>query len=234
MIPFSAPLLVSACDDAALGGASGARSLILDLAGAPQSEKIAARAGAARMLAGGGAQCVIVRVNGLSSGHVEADLAALAPLAPHAVLLPDCHGGDDAQQMSVKLRVHEAEAGLGVGSIGLIACVGASADLFRLGSYRGATQRLQGLTWSARNLAADVGAQGYLDEGALSGPMALARNLTLFAAAGARVQALDGPYEELDDLAGLQRICTAAKRDGFAGKIALSLAQMRVIEAAFE
>ena len=63
--------------------------------------------------------------------------------------------------------------------------------------------------------------------------MSLARNLTLFAAAAARVHALDGPYEELDDLAGLQRICMEGKRDGFAGKIALSLAQMRVIAAAF-
>jgi citrate lyase subunit beta/citryl-CoA lyase len=106
--------------------------------------------------------------------------------------------------------------------------------LFRLGSYRGATQRLRALTWSARDLTKDVGAQGYLEDGALSGPMSLARNLTLFAAAAARVCALDGPYEKLDDLDGLQRICLAAKRDGFAGKIALSLAQMRVIEAAFE
>ena len=234
MIPFTAPLLVPACDDAAPGGAAGARALILDLAGADEDMKAAARAWAASQLARRDGVVRIVRVNGLLSGHIEADLAALAPLAPDAVLLPDCHGGDDAQHVSVKLKLHEAEAGLAVGSIGLIACVGASAALFRLGSYRGATQRLRALTWSARDLTKDVGAQGYLEDGALSGPMSLARNLTLFAAAAARVCALDGPYEELDDLDGLQRICMAAKRDGFAGKIALSLSQMRVIEAAFE
>ena len=233
MIPFTAPLLVPACDDAAPCGAAGARALILDLAGADEDMKAAARAWAASQLARRDGVVRIVRVNGLLSGHIEADLAMLAPLAPDAVLLPDCHGGDDAQHVSVKLKLHEAEAGLAVGSIGLIACVGASAALFRLGSYCGATQRLQALTWSARALALDVGAQGYVEGGALSGPMSLARNLTLFAATAARVKALDGPYEELDDLDGLQRICMEAKRDGFAGKIALSLAQMRVIEDVF-
>lgn len=234
MIPFTAPLLVSACNDAAPVGAAGARALILDLAGADEDMKAAAREWAAQLLARRDGVVRIVRVNGLLSGHVEADLEMLAPLAPDAVLLPDCQGGDDAQHVSVKLGVHEAEAGLVVGSVGLIACVGASAALFRLGSYCGATQRLQALTWSAPALALDVGAQGYLEDGMLSGPMSLARNLTLFAAAAACVRALDGPYKELDDLDGLQRICMAAKRDGFAGKIALSLAQMRVIEEAFE
>ncbi len=180
-----------------------------------------------------GAQSVSVRVNALSSAHIEADLAALAPLAPDVVLL-DSHGGDDAQHASVKLSLHEAEAGLADGAIKLIACVSASADLFRLGTYRGATRRLTALTWSAPDLARDAGAHVYTQTGALSGPMSLARDLTLFAAAAARVRALDGPYEELDDLDGLQRICMAAKRDGFAGKIALSLAQMKLIEAAFE
>jgi citrate lyase subunit beta/citryl-CoA lyase len=233
LIPFTAPLLVPAFDDAAPCGAAGARALILDLAGADEDMKAAARAWAASQLARGDGVVIIVRVNGLLSGHIEADLAMLAPLAPDAVLLPDCHGGDDAQHVSVKLKLHEAEAGLAVGSIGLIACVGASAALFRLGSYCGATQRLQALTWSARDLALDVGAQGDFEGGALSGPMSLARNLTLFAATAARVKALDGPYEELDDLDGLRRICMESKRDGFAGKIALSLAQMRVIEDVF-
>lgn len=239
LIPLLAPLLVpvhdeAALEDATLDDASFARALILDLAGAPERLKGAARAKAARLLAGRGVgQSMIVRVNGLASGHVEDDLAMLAPLAPDAVLLPDSQGGDDAQRLSVKLGVHEAEAGLAMGSIGMIACVGASAALFRLGSYQSATRRLQALTWSARDLANDVGAQGYLEGGGLSGPMSLARNLTLFAAAAARVQALDGPYEELDDLEGLQRICMAARRDGFAGKIALSVAQAQVIEDAF-
>ena len=234
LLPLSSPLLVPAHDAAARAGASGARTLILDLAGAPEGLKAEARAGAALMLAQRvEAQYMILRVNGLMSGHIDADLAALAPLAPDAVLLPDSYGGDDAQHVSVKLCLHEAEAGLADGATGLIACVSASAALFRLGSYRGATRRLQALTWSAQALALDVGAQSYIEHGALSGPMSLARNLTLFAAAAARLHALDGPYEELDDLAGLQRICMEGKRDGFAGKIALSLAQMRVIAAAF-
>jgi citrate lyase subunit beta/citryl-CoA lyase len=61
----------------------------------------------------------------------------------------------------------------------------------------------------------------------------LARSLTLFAAASAGAQAIDAVHRMFRDLAGLRRECEVAKRDGFAGKMAIHPAQIEIINEIF-
>ena len=142
--------------------ASGADAVILDLEDSiPAGEKANARAGAREALAAaqaGGAR-IIVRVNGLASGEIDADLDALAPLAPAAIMLPKSGGGEDVQHLSIKLAVREAQWGLADGSIGILPIATESAGaVLRLSSYKGASARLSALAWSAEDLTADLGA----------------------------------------------------------------------------
>ncbi|MDB5571043.1 MAG: Citrate lyase subunit beta / citryl-CoA lyase [Hyphomicrobiales bacterium] len=216
----------------------GAATVILDLEDSvAPGAKERAREGAAEALRGRapGGPRLVARVNGLDTGLIDADLDALVALAPDAIMLPKCEGGDDAQHLSVKLAVREAQCGAPDGAIGLLPIVTeTAAAMFRLGSYRGATRRLRGLAWGAEDLAAAIGAQtNRSPDGAYTPPFALARNLTLFAASSAGVEAIDTVYADFRDPEGLRRECLAARRDGFCGKMAIHPDQVAIINEAF-
>lgn len=217
---------------------SGAAWVILDLEDSvAAADKEAARRGAAEALQAhsSAGPRLMVRVNALDSGLIDADLDAVAPHAPSAIMLPKAMGGDDAQHLSVKIAVREAECGLPDGSIAILPIVTEVATaLFRLAGYRGATRRLMGLAWGAEDLTGDLGAQtNRLPDGGFTPPFALARNLALFAAASAGVDAVDTVFTRFRDLEGLRRECLAARRDGFVAKMAIHPDQVAVINETF-
>ena len=233
-------LLIAPADEQRLAEAlnSGADAIIVDLAQPAPAERAAARAGAARFLeeARGrlGGPVLILRANALDSGETDADLDAVMPSAPDAILLPGSLGAPSVQQLSAKLAVREAEFDLPDGETRIIAVADTAQSLFHLGSYRGASARLMGVAWSAEALRADIGAEMDRDRpGGLLGPYRLARELTLLAATSARVAAIDTAFLNIRDLEGLRAEALAARRDGFTGKIALDPGQVGVINDVF-
>jgi citrate lyase subunit beta / citryl-CoA lyase len=233
-------LLIAPAEEERLAAAllSGADALIVDLAQAAPAERTAARTQAARFLkesrGRAGGPRLIVRVNPLDSGETDADLDAVMAHAPDAILLPGSLGAASVQQLSAKLAVREAEFALPDGSTRIIALADAARSLFGMGSYRGSSARLIGLAWSADSLRNDIGAETDRNpSGAYTGPFRLARDLTLMAAAAAGVAAIDTGFPGLDDEEGLRAEALAARRDGFASKIAVDPAQAAVINGAF-
>ena len=233
-------LLIAPAEEERLAAAllSGADALIVDLAQAAPAERTAARTQAARFLkesrGRAGGPRLIVRVNPLDSGETDADLDAVMAHAPDAILLPGSLGAASVQQLSAKLAVREAEFALPDGSTRIIALADAARSLFGMGSYRGSSARLIGLAWSANSLRNDIGAETDRNpSGAYTGPFRLARDLTLMAAAAAGVAAIDTGFPGLDDEEGLRAEALAARRDGFASKIAVDPAQAAVINGAF-
>jgi citrate lyase subunit beta/citryl-CoA lyase len=90
------------------------------------------------------------------------------------------------------------------------------------------------MTWGAEDLGTAIGASAARDEaGGFTGPFALARNLCLFGAHAAGVQAIDGIQADFRDTAALEREAREAARDGFTGKMAIHPAQVAAINAAF-
>ena len=63
--------------------------------------------------------------------------------------------------------------------------------------------------------------------------MVLARAQVLVAAGALGVPAIDTPYPDHSDPAGLRREAEAAAADGFAGKILIHPAQIDIVNAAF-
>ncbi len=155
-------------------------------------------------------------------------------MRPTRFYCPGALGRASVQQLSAKLAVREAEFALPDGSTRIIALADAARSLFGMGSYRGSSVRLIGLAWSAEELRNDIGAETDRDAyGAYAGPYRLARDLTLIAAAAAGVAAIDTSLADLHDEQGLRAEALAARRDGFAGKIAIDPAQAAVINGAF-
>ncbi len=218
-------------DDARKSGkamASDADAVILDLEDSvAPARKAAARETAAAALAGasrGAWPRLIVRVNALATGETAADLAAVMPHRPDALMLPKAQGGGDVLALA---RL----AGVPVDVIA-IATESARA-LFRLESYGSAAPPLAGLTWGIEDLAADIGAAGMREAGAFTDTARLARALCLVAATAAGVQAIDGVYTDFRDADGLMAECASAARDGFTGKLAIHPAQIEPINRAF-
>jgi citrate lyase subunit beta / citryl-CoA lyase len=233
-------LLIAPADERRLAEAlqSGADALVVDLAGAAPATRAGARAVAALFLKEArskrGGPALIVRANALDSGEVDSDLDAVMGGAPDAILLPGSLGAASVQQLSAKLAVREARLSLADGATRIIAVADTAQSLFSMGSYRGSSARLLGIAWSAQALRADIGAETDRDGlGDHFGPYQLARDLTLLAATSAGVPALDAVFAEARDLDGLRTEALAARRDGFAGKLAIDPAQAAVINDVF-
>jgi citrate lyase subunit beta/citryl-CoA lyase len=233
-------LLVAPADEQRLAEAlkSGADAVIVDLAGAAPAERAAARAVAARFLEAprsrGLGPTLIVRVTSLGSGETDADLDAVMAGAPDAILLPRSLGAKSVQQLSAKLAVREADFFLADGATRIIAVAETAQSLFGMGSYRGSSARLIGIAWNALSLRADIGAEADRDpSGGHAGPYRLARDLALIAAASAGVAAIDAAFADLGDKDSLRAEALAARRDGFAGKIAIDATQVGIINDVF-
>jgi citrate lyase subunit beta/citryl-CoA lyase len=154
--------------------------------------------------------------------------------APDAILLLGSLGAASVQQLSAKLAVREADLSLADGGTKIIAVADTARALFGMGSYRGSSARLTGIAWSADSLRADIGAETDRDRfGNHLGPYRLARDLTLLAATSAGVAALDAVFPDLHDKEGLRAEALSARRDGFAGKMAIDSAQVGVINDVF-
>ena len=233
-------LLIARADEQTLAEAleSGADAVIVDLAQAAPAERAGTRAAAAQFLKAArgkpGEPALIVRANALDSGETDSDLDAAMAGAPDAILLPGSVGAASVQQLSAKLAVREAHLGLADGATRIIAVADTAHSLFHMGSYRGSSARLAGVAWSAEALRADIGAETDRDRlGGALGPYRLARELTLLAATSARVAAIDAAFPDIRDLEGLRAEALAARRDGFAGKIALDPGQAGIINDVF-
>jgi citrate lyase subunit beta/citryl-CoA lyase len=220
--------------------ASGTDAVIVDLEDSiPAHGKAAARASAAdfvrEAVEGTERPRVIVRVNGIASGLIDADLDAIVPAGPDAIMLPKAEGGASIVHAGAKLTAREAIYGLPDGNIQLVAiATETAAALFLVGTYRGTSARLAALTWGAEDLSVELGAETNRDaQGEFLDPYRLARTLCLAGAAAAQVQAIDTVYVAFRNEAGLLRECEAARRDGFTGKLAIHPAQVAIINEVF-
>jgi len=178
---------------------------------------------------------LLVRINGLDTGMTDADLDAVVPGKPDAVLLPKAEGGATIIHLDAKLTVREALAGLPEGEIKILAqTVESPAGLFSAGSYRNCSARLIGMTWGPEDLSAELGAEANREiDGTLTEPYRIARAMCLFGAAAAKVPAIETIYVNFRDTDVLRKDTELARRDGFTGRLAIHPAQVPVINEVF-
>jgi citrate lyase subunit beta/citryl-CoA lyase len=220
--------------------ASGADAIILDLEDSIASDrKGIARASAAAFLRDAVTQAkrprLLVRINGLVTGQTDADLDAVVPARPDAILLPKAEGGASVVHADAKLAAREAIAGLDDGHVKILAqAIETASGVFLAGTFRGVSNRLIGMTWGPEDLSADIGAEANRDNrGRLTEPYRLARALCLFSAAAAETAAIETVYVDFRNLEGLRRETEDARRDGFSGRLAIHPAQVPVINEVF-
>ena len=165
-----------------------------------------------------------VRINPLGSEFIRDDLELLGIADIHGIVLPKAESGADITELSHR-----------TGSIPIHAIVTeTAASLFGLSSYRQPNSPLAAMSWGAEDLSAALGASTKYDaSGELAFTYKLARSLCLTGAVAAGVQPVDGVFADFKDDEGLHDEAEAARREGFAGKLAIHPAQVPIINAAF-
>lgn len=236
-------LFIPADDERKLakGADTGADALILDLEDAVSlARKEAARTLAAQYIAGArareGGPLLYVRVNALDTDLWQHDVAAVVGSRPDGILLPKSRSGEDVHKLSIALNHEEERAGLAAGSTRIVAIATETPlSVLQLRTYVDASTRLEGLTWGAEDLSAALGARSNREDDGRTwtSPYRLVRDLCLFTAAAAGVQAIDTVFVNFRDEEGLRLECGAAMRDGFTGKMAIHPNQVAVINEMF-
>lgn len=221
----------------AKGMESGADTLIIDLEDSVAAgNKEAARRLTAEFAATAKAGPLLyVRVNDLSTGLTDDDLAAVMKAGPAGIMLPKSNSGQDVARLAVRLRVHEAEAGIEDGRTRILPIITETpAGVLAAATYAGASERLSGLTWGAEDLSAEIGAAATRDEsGRYTDVFRFARVATILAASAAEVAALDTVFPNFRDEEAFRRDCLEGARDGFTGRMAIHPAQVAVINEVF-
>jgi len=176
---------------------------------------------------------LIVRVNPRGTPWYLLDLAAIVPAAPQALLLPKCTSPEELVALDHHLEALETAWGLPIGGIKVIALpTETAASVFQLGRYAGAP-RLIAICFGAEDISADLGVSPRKPDGSYPDAIAWTRGATLAAAGAAGILALDTPYPDPRDPAGLLRETQAAVADGFAGKLLIHPDQIAVVNEAF-
>lgn len=176
-----------------------------------------------------------VRINPLATPEAMEDLLVILHGQPDGIVQPKVHSADDVIALGQHLADFERRHALQLADTKILPIATETPQaLFNLDSYGRCGARLYGLTWGAEDLSTAVGATDNKEaDGRWTQPYQWVRSLCLFGASAAGVPAIDTLYADFRDLAGLQASCTQARRDGFAGKLAIHPDQVAVINECF-
>jgi citrate lyase subunit beta/citryl-CoA lyase len=213
------------------GGLFGADSVILDLEDSVSpGEKDAARILVRNtLLSIDYFDCErIVRINSLSTGFGEDDLAMVVPYGVDTIHVPKCESASDVKEVEKIIASLEKEHSLGyeVLIMPLIETAKGILNAFEIGA---SSERVVGLCFGAEDFTADIGTER-TKEGAES---LTARSMLVLGAKAAGVQAIDTVFSDVKDVDGLLASTREAMALGFEGKGVIHPAQIEPIHSVF-
>ncbi|MFN7263598.1 MAG: HpcH/HpaI aldolase/citrate lyase family protein [Phenylobacterium sp.] len=198
--------------------------VILDLEDsvAPDAKTAARDLAIAAITEGGfGRRERVVRVNGLDTPWGEADLAAVAasPFRPDAVLAPKVSSPADVTAYAAHLPA----------GVALWIMIETCASLFALDRLASAGGPLSTLVVGSNDLVKEMRCRVDADRR----PLQAALSLTVAAGRAHGLSVLDGVWNDIADLEGLERQCRQGVEFGFDGKTLIHPDQIVVANRAF-
>lgn len=209
-----------------------ADAIVLDLEDSvPVAEKANARAMVADAIAGGilGEQRVFVRINSRGSGLLEQDLDAVVIPGLHGINLPKPGSAEDIRAVDSIISRLETERGMESGHVRLTPWIETARGLLNAFEIASASPRIVALIFGAEDFTLDTGMQRSDRGDELFQP----RLMVVVAATAAEVTAIDTPFNDFRDEAGLIRETTLARRLGFQGKYVIHPSQIEPVNRAF-
>lgn len=218
--PFRSVLYIPGDKPRAIEKARGLAvdAIIFDLedAVAPDAKAEARDTLTAELARGGfGARYKIVRINGADTRWGADDLAAIAGMAPDAVLLPKVESASGIAAVEAAVPAATAIWAMMETPRGILNAAGIAAH-----------PRLSGFVMGTNDLAKELHSTG-------RAAMASALQICLLAARAEGVVAIDGVYNKFKDEAGLREECLEGRDMGFDGKTLIHPAQIAATNAVF-
>jgi citrate lyase subunit beta/citryl-CoA lyase len=229
MRPLRSVLFLPASNPRAIEKARGLScdAVVLDLedAVAPE-EKAEARARMVETLAAGGfgGRLVAVRVNGLDTEWGKADLAATAEAGPDAVVAPKVSSAGAVADYDRELSGASERTRLWA----MIETCAGVLDLAAIAACSAST-RLSALVVGVNDLSKEMRCRPAPGRDPLKPALAL----TVMAARGNGLYAIDGVFNSIEDAEGLEAECAQGRVFGFDGKSLIHPSQIHAAERAF-
>lgn len=170
---------------------------------------------------------VTARVNPLA-GEGRADLAAVMPARPDAILLPKVRGPDDILVLDQAVTAEERRNGIAEGSTRLVPNIESAAALFQTQAIATASPRVVACLLASEDLATDLGAPRTRE----AGELAFARGFFHAACVAAGKLSIDFPYT-FADAEGAAAQAAGAAALGMTAKSLVDPGHARAINAAF-
>ena len=208
---------------------------------APDAKPAARELAVAALRAGGwDGKLVAVRVNDVGTPWAYQDVIALVEGAPGAVdtlVLPKVGNPGAVVWLDLLLTQLELAAGVEPGRTGIEAQIEDAAGLAAVEAIAAASPRLVSLVFGPADFMASIGMRSLTVGGQPQGYAYDAHHYPLMrmlvAARANGLQAIDGPYGTIGDLAGLRTAAGSAAALGYDGKWVLHPTQAPVVSEAF-
>ena len=213
-------------------GSLPADVLVLDLEDSvPVAEKGAGRELVRRSMRGlvARGQRVYVRINSLVSGLWQDDLQAVVVEGLSGISLPKAGSAEDVLVAARAIEALERERGLEPGRIRLIPWLETALGLVHAFQISSASPRVIGVAFGADDFTSDMGIERTREGTEQFYP----RCAIAIPAHAAGVMALDTPYTDFKDEAGLVRDAKLARGLGFLGKFTIHPTQIEPVNNIF-
>jgi citrate lyase subunit beta/citryl-CoA lyase len=205
--------------------------VILDLEDsvAPDAKPMARDQIAAAVAARGfGRREIIIRINNLESPWWQDDLAMAAAAQPDGILVPKVSSPADVKKLEERLRALKADPAIGLWAMIETPLAVLSAQQIAATAREG-DKRLTGFIMGPNDIARETRMR------MLPGRAAM---LPLFshcilAARAYGIEILDGPYNDISDIAGFAKECAQGRDMGFDGKTLIHPGQIDAASAAY-
>jgi citrate lyase subunit beta/citryl-CoA lyase len=206
--------------------------VILDLEDAvPIAEKPAARQVIRERLGGPllAGLSVFVRVNAIDTPFFLDDIRGVVATGLDGIFLPKVESAEQIREAHMALAAVEVRAGLRVGAVRVIPIVETVKAVLCVHEIAGDMPRVLAVAFGAEDFSLDLGVERSSDGLETRYP----RARVALAAHAAGVLAIDTPWSNIADPAGLLRETREARQLGFAGKQAIHPSQVATINEVF-
>jgi citrate lyase subunit beta/citryl-CoA lyase len=187
-----------------------------------------------------GSKTVAVRVNGTDTPHYYRDLIAVVEAVGDridAIMLPKVRTPGDVEMTAKLLTQIELARGFELGRIGIEAQIEDATGLLACEAIAAASERMETLIFGPGDYSASVGIPittiGAAPDGYPGDHLNYVYSRLVVAARAAGIQAIDGPYGNIKDEAGLRTRSQLARALGIDGKWTIHPGQIEIVNEVF-
>lgn len=157
---------------------------------------------------------IFVRVNSFGSSFLDEDLRVAVHPRVYGVVLPKCNEAAEVAQVHQKLLGLENQTGMAEGGMKLLLILESAKGVARACELARSSPRIIALLFGGEDFCADMG----IVRTKAGDEIGVARSLVALAAKAERLEAIDGPFTDFNDAAGLFEETRRIKQMGFTGK----------------